>query len=334
MTDQVEMEFLNNRQTVISTALAKLTAPAIQPFVPAYLSDSKTAAGIERSIKQIKKRVESMKQRFARLVKDPSTNDPVFKSVKRIIKDAAFNLKVADAEKQKQIHDLALQRFQRGFPPRKKQDHSIGDAINWEWILDRAKALSSDVLIVSRDGDFGLSIDKAYFLNDFLFQEFKDKVSPKKKVELSMSLTHILKKLEVKVTAAEEKEEENIIQQIPPPKQVLEMDVEDVFKDLPEFWPRFKERVKKSSPFTHTFLSTVACATFSNNTFVIKYGPEHDDYRNLIDNNRNRVMFQGILKELGLGDTVNIVFTSSVLQEVPNPLAATIPTQEEDDVPF
>jgi hypothetical protein len=46
MTDQVEMEFPNNRQHVISAALKKVTVPNMPPFVPAYLSDSKMATGI------------------------------------------------------------------------------------------------------------------------------------------------------------------------------------------------------------------------------------------------------------------------------------------------
>jgi hypothetical protein len=141
MTDQIEMEFLNNRQGVISSALANLKAPAIPAFTPAYLADTKTAAGIEKNIKQIRKRTEVMKERFARILKDPSTNDPVFKSFKRVVANSAHNLKTAHEEKKKQILDFALLRSQRGFPPRKKQDHSIGDAINWEWLLDCAHTL-------------------------------------------------------------------------------------------------------------------------------------------------------------------------------------------------
>src|SRR6266478_6874545 len=240
MTDQIEMEFLNNRQGVISSALANLKAPAVPAFTPAYLADTKTAAGIDQNFKQIRKRIEVMKERFARILKDPSSNDPVFKSFKRIIANSFRNLKFAEPEKKKQIFDFAMQRYQRGFPPRKKQDHSVGDAINWEWILDCAQTLSADVLIVSRDGDFGASLDKTFYLNDWLSQEFKERVSMKRKAELTLSLSQALKKLNVKVTAAEEKEEQSIIEQkaVPAlPVRPAPIDFPDFHeKEVPPFW--------------------------------------------------------------------------------------------------
>src|SRR5205823_4793797 len=111
------------------------------------------------------------------------------------------------------IFGRALQRFQRGFPPRKKEDTSIGDAVNWEWVVECADSNGSDVLLVSRDGDFGLRLDGKHYLNDGLEQEFKERVSQKRKAEFTTSLAQALRRLAVPVTNAEEEEEKKIIAQ-------------------------------------------------------------------------------------------------------------------------
>jgi hypothetical protein len=81
LTDQIEAEFLNNRQNVIVEALSNLKAPTVTPIVPAYLSDSKTATAIANSVKDIQRRVETIKERFVRILKSPAKYDPVFRAV-------------------------------------------------------------------------------------------------------------------------------------------------------------------------------------------------------------------------------------------------------------
>lgn len=53
------------------------------------------------------------------------------------------------------IRRLALKRFMLGYPPRKSADNSIGDAINWEWIIKVAETTRKHIIIVTRDTDFG-----------------------------------------------------------------------------------------------------------------------------------------------------------------------------------
>src|SRR6266481_3022074 len=64
MTDQVEMEFLNNRQRVISTELSGIKAPSMPTLTPAYLSDSNTAVALEKNVQEIKRRIERIRVRF------------------------------------------------------------------------------------------------------------------------------------------------------------------------------------------------------------------------------------------------------------------------------
>lgn len=340
ITDQIEMEFLNNRQSVISSALSSLKAPAVQPFMPAYLADTKNAAGIQKDFKNIKKRIEAMKGRFARILNDPNRNDPVFKGFKKVFKETPLNLKCAAPERRKQIHQAAVERYQRGFPPRKKQDHSIGDAVNWEWILDCAGREVADMLIVSRDGDFGLSMDKAYYLNDYLAQEFKERVSPKKKVQLIPSLTQALKRLAVKVTPAEEREEAIIIEQ----KEIQRMS--PTFPRMyPPFWSDLVAWCSKRSPFLKSFLDDVTFVTHRDNTLTLHFASDKSDIVSLYDNTKNRSLLQGAMLEMGLGDGCKIEFSANLQRrpippipprlQRPTPDATELerPT-ETDDVPF
>ena len=46
---------------------------------------------------------------------------------------------------------------------RKKNDTSIGDAINWEWIVHCAENSNAAIHIVSRDSDYGVVFDDVAF---------------------------------------------------------------------------------------------------------------------------------------------------------------------------
>jgi hypothetical protein len=99
-----------------------------------------------------------------------------------------------------------------GYPPRKDGDTSIGDAINWEWIVSCAETTGNHVVIVSRDSDFGISFNGESILNDWLLQEFRERVSKKRKVVLTDRLSAGLKAAAITVTKQEEKSEEEFLE--------------------------------------------------------------------------------------------------------------------------
>lgn len=111
------------------------------------------------------------------------------------------------------IRSAARKRFVLGYPPRKPGDTSIGDAINWEWIIHCAQASTDGhhVLIVSRDGDYGITFDGEPILNDWLRSEFKARVSRKRKIELTNKLSNALRKLDEIVQAEDERAEELVL---------------------------------------------------------------------------------------------------------------------------
>jgi len=282
ISDQIEVEFLTNRQKVISESLKNVTTPSIPKFTPAYLSDSKTAAGIQAVSRAIQKKVTALRQRLTKILENPSVHDPVFKSFRRLVqKDSILNLKYQDSDKE-EIAKSALLRYQKGCPPRKKQDTSIGDAINWEWILRCAVASGKDVLIVSRDSDYGLRLDGKCYLNDWLHQEFKDRVSPKRSVELCPSLAQALKKLSVAVTPEEEEEEQSIMARGTPRPPV------DPSAETRHFWDRILEHLGRMSPFTKSYLVKARHVRFNGKVLEILFDDEFCEYIPLVDNEKNR----------------------------------------------
>lgn len=111
------------------------------------------------------------------------------------------------------MRDAAQRRYQLGYPPRKPSDTSIGDAINWEWLIRCAQTTeNSNVLIVSRDGDYGLTEGDDPTLNDWLKAEFEARVKPTRKIELTNRLTVALKRLAEVVSPEDEAAEKSVLE--------------------------------------------------------------------------------------------------------------------------
>jgi hypothetical protein len=262
MTDQIEVEFLNNRQKVISEALREIVSPEIKVVVPSYLKEAKAVQAIDKGRAQIKKAVETLKERVTKLLENPARNDPVFKIVRRAFANAnSMNLKTCEEKTRTKIFEAALLRFQRGFPPRKKQDSTTGDAINWEWVLHCAKTFKRDVLLVSRDSDFGL-FEKG-LLNDWLAREFQS--NTRMKARLLPSLSQALKSLKVEVTAAEQQEEKKLIQEAAGKSMTIQ-------GGFPPFWPRVLELVELRSPVIFCNLSKATKAAYVSDNLTISFG--------------------------------------------------------------
>ena len=127
--------------------------------------------------------------------------------------ESRFNLRRPD-KRRFEIRRLARKRFSLGYPPRKPKAISLGDFIHWEWIIACARPEERerhDVMIVSRDGDFGKNLGKISIINDWLLREFKERVSPQRQIVLLPRLTDALKKLDEHVNAADVEEEDRLI---------------------------------------------------------------------------------------------------------------------------
>lgn len=210
VTFQVEMEFKKNRQHAILEGekelkdIGKITRPGL-------FSDAKAVRAVEGNIKKANDRIKSLRGRLMNALKNPSMHDPVYKVCQRIFtKNDDLNL-TRDHDKKSYIKRKAFRRFLLGCPPRKKTDTSIGDAINWEWVVDCAIKHKAEIVIVSRDSDYGIAFDGKTFFNDHLRQEFSDRVSKKRKILIYTKLSEALKHFAVKVMPREEQAENEIL---------------------------------------------------------------------------------------------------------------------------
>lgn len=213
-TLQVEMEYKNNRQGVILEAIDSLKKTQWNPLViPAFLEDAKPAEIIERNRKLAKTQSKKLEDRLNRVLKNPTYNDKVFRVLQRLFKANSECHLTREKKERHQVYRLARKRMSLGYPPRKKGDTSCGDAINWEWIIKCAENNSGEIIIVSRDSDFGILHNGECILNDWLQQEFKERLRTRRKVYLTRRLAEGFKKAGIKVSKKEEEEEEVFLQE-------------------------------------------------------------------------------------------------------------------------
>jgi hypothetical protein len=210
-TSQVEMEFQKNRQTVILEAHRSIKPSEHGPAIPSILAESKQSRALERTQKSVKDLSAKLRRRLANVLTNPGVYDPVYRTVHRLAQaDIPTNLNRGNKLRY-EIRKLAWKRFVLGYPPRKDSDTSIGDAINWEWMIRCAIDTKRNVVIVTRDSDYGTTFDGSPSLNDWLVQEFKDRVSRKRKISLTDRLSEGLKAASIKVTKAEEEGENELL---------------------------------------------------------------------------------------------------------------------------
>lgn len=211
-SSQVEMEFKKNRQSVILESIGEVKKiNNVNISVPAILSNTKAVEMIEKSKKDISKKQKELKERIENILKNPSHNDPVYKYLQKLFRHTSTINLNRENKIRFEIRNLAKKRFILGYPPRKNTDNSIGDAVNWEWIIKCAETSGKHIILVTRDSDFGCNYEDDSFLNDWLKQEFKQRISQKRKIILTDKLSRAFQLVEIPVTKEMIEEEEKVI---------------------------------------------------------------------------------------------------------------------------
>lgn len=212
---QVEMEYKKNRQHVILESLGKFGAPDWGKLsAPALVSETQAAGMIDKHRKELVKQQKILTEKIQAILERPGTQDEVYKVLQRVFKHKSpYNLDRED-KRRFAIRRLARKRFSLGYPPRKKSETSYGDSINWEWLIQCSIDSGKDVVIVTRDTDFGVIYKNKSYLNDWLAQEFKQRVSRKRKLKLTASLSEGLKIVHAKVTREMEAAERAMLSEI------------------------------------------------------------------------------------------------------------------------
>lgn len=213
VTYQLEIEFKKNRQAAMLEGIQQLKPPT--PFSrPGIFSNAKDAQVIARNLKDTETRVRKMRRRMTRALENPADHDPVYKVCQRVFhKNDDLALR-RDSKLKKTIRTKALRRFLHGCPPRKNSDTSMGDALNWEWMVHCAVEKKAGLVVVSRDPDYGLTLEQTSYINDHLRQEFSDRVSRKRDLLLFPLLSEALKLFEIKISAKEEEAEKELVSNV------------------------------------------------------------------------------------------------------------------------
>lgn len=214
-TDQVQMEFMKNRQNVLLLALEKFKA-GDDVRVPPVIADAAAARTMKAAKKAMDDRRRLLRERVERILLDPARHDPVFKTLQGLFTDPSDLVLCRPKDERYAIGELAEKRWKLGYPPRKADDLSIEDAINWEWILDCASRRSGYIIIVSRDHDYGRIYNSQPYLNDWLQKEYRDRVGARKKIVLTNALHTALKLMNVQVPPEVVKAEQDLILEVPP----------------------------------------------------------------------------------------------------------------------
>lgn len=233
VTYQLESEFKRNRQAAILEGIQELKPPG-QVARPGIFSDAKASEVLARSMKEADKRVRALKLKLTRVLDNPSAHDPVYQACQRIFHREDTLVLSREDKTRHTIRRRAFRRFLHGCPPRKRNDTSIGDAINWEWMVHCAKAENAELVIVSRDADFGITFEGKAYVNDHLKQEFAERVSRKRKLLLYGKLSDALKHFAVPVTPQEEAAETEIAEATPsiPAGELEQVEHQRLFKLL------------------------------------------------------------------------------------------------------
>jgi PIN domain-containing protein len=228
---QIEMEFKKNRQKVILESLKQFKTPDWGNLsAPALLAESQAMQQIERKKKEIGTQQKKINQKIEKILNNPSRNDPVFTTLNRLFRHKSKTNLDRENKIRFKIRNLAKKRFVLGYPPRKNDDISIGDAVNWEWIIYCAQNSSKDIIIVTRDSDFGAIVKGESYLNDWLRLEFKERVSRKRNIFLTDKLASAFKAIKLPVSKAMIEEEARILST--QKEEIIPRDLKQKWEDI------------------------------------------------------------------------------------------------------
>lgn len=162
VTEQQVDEFYRNRDTVIKSSID--TMKVEKPILPKTFSEHSDYAAAVREARDLVSKIAKIKQDILKQAqKENFKADAIVK-----------NLFKSPIETTQEIFDRAKRRMDIGNPPGKKG--SLGDAINWEILLDSVTSteMITEVHIISDDVDYRSALDE-YKINPFLNKEWNTK---------------------------------------------------------------------------------------------------------------------------------------------------------------
>lgn len=164
LSEQVVDEFKRNRENKINDALKNFKSATLYDQFPWIVKHNSNYQNLVQSWKDYEKYRQTILEELSAEILSHSLKadkiiGEIFEKAKRI-----------------QVSDNILIRVQKRTvlwnPPWK--NNSLGDAINWEILLEETELSWEDIYFVTEDSDFISKYNNKYF-NDFLIAEWKEK---------------------------------------------------------------------------------------------------------------------------------------------------------------
>ena len=213
-TTQVHDEFLTQRQVVLLRTVDQLNkVVGEKPVVPAILMGTPEAERLAANHAQRRQDLKKLAAHLKTLIADPREGDEVFFAVGDLTDDEKELCLGPENDEWELMVQLARSRRERGVPPGKADAHTIGDALNWEWLVHCAELRREDVTVVSRDSDYGFKLDGSWVVRERLSMEFNGLVDHQCSLSLTDKLSTALETLNVRVSESERDAEEKLIEQ-------------------------------------------------------------------------------------------------------------------------
>lgn len=165
LTEQVKDEFKRNRENKISEAMKKLKEQKTKPQFPQICKDYEEYPEIRELQKQYSQKLSSLTKK----VTDDVTGSTLKADQK--IKELFAKSKVIVTTNEL----VAKARFRMDVRNPPGKDGSLGDAINWEGLLESVDD-NQKLYLIADDKDYYSVLDE-YKLKEFLSDEWKDKKS-------------------------------------------------------------------------------------------------------------------------------------------------------------
>lgn len=160
---QVADEFWRNRERVIRDALDTFAKTKAQAFLPNIVRVNPKSSELRKAVDLVNSLAKALREETEQTIQEQKL--PADKLVELLLKKC----EPVPAE----VIERAQLRRQLGNPPGKAD--SLGDAVNWEWLLSKADEWD-DLIIISADGDFESELTPSQ-AKEFLRREWQSATS-------------------------------------------------------------------------------------------------------------------------------------------------------------
>jgi predicted nucleic acid-binding protein len=183
VSQQVIDEFWRNREGVISDAVKIFRGSGATAKIPNIVRSYPESAELKKTVGEVNAIVKTL---LSQVQRDIDANSL---KADEVVNELFSKVTIGNITEE--IHTKAQKRVDIGNPPGKKG--SLGDAINWEWILEKEMEFWDEQLtIISGDGDFESVLTKGN-VKEYLKREWNQK-NAETELKLEKSLPEFLKK--------------------------------------------------------------------------------------------------------------------------------------------